>query len=187
MHPLPTPPQPITEELSESRPSREAAVGRWLMSGLHTFLMRPLTFSTIGTIPLDCSASTHPNAARTHTWTPADRRAQTDIYMHEKSNCFVINLAFPLFSLSHTSLLHTFCREVHLTGKEYSKGDSRYVMWVYLCTMLNFGINNKEQSCNKMYPACFFFHLERITSLSVWRLWLHGYGDLLAFGLCLPS
>lgn len=27
-----------------------AAAGRWLMSGLHTFLMRPLTFSTIGTI-----------------------------------------------------------------------------------------------------------------------------------------
>lgn len=79
-----SPPQPpIIEELSESQPSREAAVGRWLMSRLHTFLMRPLTFSTIGTIPLDCSASTHPNATRTHTQTPADRRAQTVIYMHQ--------------------------------------------------------------------------------------------------------
>lgn len=51
-------------------------------------------------------------------------------------------------------------------------------------TMLNFGIK-KEAVIN--CPCIFLFYLVLITSLSAWRLWLRGCGDLSAFGLCLPS
>lgn len=97
--------------LSDCCPSREAAVGRWLISVLHTFLMRPLTFSTIGTIPPDCSASTHPSATR--------RQPCTKTHMHkEDSYGFAVVLVFPILLFTHTKpFLHTYCWEVQ-RGKE---------------------------------------------------------------------
>lgn len=49
---------------------------------------------------------------------------------------------------------------------------------------------NEEKERTKLWlivPCMFLFYPERITSLCVWRQWLHGYGDHSAFGLCLPS
>lgn len=93
---------PMIEELSKSWPSREIAAGRWLTSGLHAFLKRPLTFSTMGTIPLFCTASTHPNGTLTRTRTPADTHACTNspVLVRDGAALWEI-LFFPVFAHTH--------------------------------------------------------------------------------------
>ena len=92
--------------------------------------MRTLTFSTIGTIPPDCSASTHPNATRTHTRTPADRRAQTVTHLNKTTIALWSTLFLRPLSHTHT---HTHCLLRATKGKKCSMKVTGVCVCVCVC------------------------------------------------------